>query len=301
MMAFDGMTEKWSMPLYGAGPPISDEEFVLFRDYVAKNCGIALDREKKYLLESRLAPLVSESGLSGYAEFYAAAKTDSRRWRDRIIECIVTNETLWFRDSQPWILLRDELLPAVAKRARAEGRKVRIWSAGCSTGQEPYSVAMLISELSRRNALSGLGVRDFDIIGTDISRAAIFLARAGRFDPVSMRRGLLGEWEYYRERYFKRVGNVEEIVDEIKELVRLEKFDLQDDFVKLGQFDLVLLRYVSIYFESNFKRSLYERLAKCLRHNGVMLLGSAEILAESAGIFETERHDQTYIYRVRGK
>lgn len=287
-----------SMRLSGPSPAMTREEYVLFRDYIQRACSIALGEDKKYLLEARLAGLMSEHGCTSFSDFYrkAAVSTDAKL-RDRIVDAITTNETLWFRDSSPWEVLRDHILPELAQQVAARQKtKIRVWSAACSTGQEPYSVAMLIDDLCRNGTL-GVAPSAFEIVATDISPSALFIAVAGRYDSISMRRGLTGEWERFRKVYFNRQGNVSEVSPELRERVQFRRFNLQDHFASLGRFDIVLLRNVAIYFSAEFKRELFLKIGRALVPGGCLLLGSAESLADQPTLFSMERHGKAYYYR----
>lgn len=275
------------------------EEFSLFRSYIEKKCSISLSDEKKYLVETRLTRLVVESGSDSFLDFYRklSAGTDPQL-RDKIIDAITTNETLWFRDTSPWVSLRDKLLPELAKRKAAGSLlRVRIWCAACSTGQEPYSLAMLIDDFCRQNPSLGLRPADVEIQASDISPAALTIAKHGRYDRISMRRGFTGEWERYRDEYFAKRGPVAEIDDKIRGRVRFFRFNLQESFAALGQFDVVMLRNVAIYFSQEFKQDLFRRVSRALHKDGVLILGSTESLNGLAAPFSPERFGRAFHYR----
>jgi chemotaxis protein methyltransferase CheR len=292
-------TDGTLAPAFSLGPTMTDEECDRFCRYVEEHCAIALGQDKKYLFESRLGRLLARSGARSYSEFYGlVTQRSDRELRDQLVEAITTNETLWFRDGHPFAALRDHVLPELARRAREEGRRVRIWSAGCSTGQEPYSVAMLIDELCSQARGPVCFPHDFEIIATDISQAALTLARAGRYDAVSMRRGLGEEWEEFRARYFEPSGSVSVLSDEVRRRVSFERFNLQDDFRHLGRFDLILMRYVAIYFSREFKHRLLGRLAGALAPGGRLVLGAAEGLIDGAHGLVPERLGGSHLYRL---
>ncbi len=276
---------------------MTDEECELFCRYVETQCAISLGTEKKYLFESRLARLLRDSGAQDFSEFYrhVALRADPQL-RDRIVEAITTNETLWFRDSHPFAALRDHVLPELASRARREQRRVRIWSAGCSTGQEAYSVSMLVDELCRQWNGAPCFPHDFEIIATDISSLALGLARVGRYDPVSMRRGMTGQWERYRSMYFDESGQTSRLDDDVRRRVSFHRFNLQDDFKPFGTFDLILMRYVAIYFSREFRTALLGRLAQSLAPGGRLLLGAAEGLIDAPHCLVPERVGGSHFY-----
>lgn len=283
-------------------PAMTEREYVLFRDYIETHCSIALGDDKKYLLESRLARIVAESGCGSFTDFYrkASSSTDSAL-RDKIVDAVTTNETLWFRDGSPWETLRDHLLPALSRRASSgEQRRFRIWSAACSTGQEPYSIAMVVDDFCQHNPASGLSPSMFEILATDISPSAIFIAMSGRYDAVSMRRGLVGEFERFRGTYFEKKGMISELKSDVKQRVTFKRYNLQDDFAPLGQFDLVFLRYVAIYFSPAFKRDLFRRLAQAMQPHASLILGSAETLTEGTNLFDIQRTGKVYYFQKKG-
>ncbi len=282
------------------GPEMTDEECDLFRRYVEEHCAIALGSEKKYLFESRLARLMAQCGVADYRSFYELVRRrDDLGLRDRIVEAIVTNETLWFRDVHPFIALREQILPELARRAKEQRRRVRIWSAGCSTGQEPYSVAMLVDELCLDGRLGICFPQDFEIIATDISDQALTLARAGRYDPVSMRRGMVPAFAVLRDRCFVTEGRTAVLTEDVRQRVTFARLNLQDDFRHLGQFDLILLRYVGIYFSRPFRRTLLGRLIQRLTPEGRILFGAAEGLVENDHGLVPEKVGESHFYHLR--
>ena len=183
---------------------IAQRDFDLLRDFIREQCGISVSDDKSYLIESRLAHLVAATGARDFGEFYLKAKQDGTgALRDNIVDAVTTHETLWFRDTTPWVTIREVMLREWIADLEA-GRKagIRIWSAACSTGQEPYSLAMAIDE-----ALAGRRVAPnrFEILATDISAGALFVAMSGRYNQIAMSRGLEAR---YRTRYFTQKGPI---------------------------------------------------------------------------------------------
>lgn len=254
---------------------VSSEDFRRLRDYIEEHCGIALGEEKAYLIETRLTKLMVENGCDDFGQFYNVIKrAGNGPLRDKIVDAMTTNETLWFRDGHPYDILREKLLPDLVAEMRAGKRnKIRIWSAASSTGQEPYSLAITVREFCRTN--SSLRPEQVEIQGTDISPSALFIAMGGRYDPIAMRRGMTPEIE---QRYFKQDGRVSLIDDSVKKMVTFKKFNLQDSPVGMGHFDIVFLRYVAIYFSDDLKRKVFNNLAQVLRPKGFLFLGGVESL-----------------------
>jgi len=276
---------------------LSATEFDLFRNYIEQNCGISLSSEKKYLIETRLAGLLVESGSQSFTEFYRKLDASpGSRLRAQMIDAMTTNETLWFRDGSPWIALRDHIIPEL--EAKATGRH-RIWSAACSTGQEPYSIAMLIDHVS---GMAGRRIMpsQVEIVATDISSSALMVAQRGIYDRISMNRGFTGEWGSFKTKYFNATGAISTISPSIKSRVKFRQFNLQGSLASLGRFDVVFLRNVAIYFSEEFKKDLLNRIANILNPGGLLLLGSAETTHGYSDRFKTASLGRAIAYRRAG-
>jgi len=273
---------------------ITPNEFKLLRDYIELNCGIALGEEKAYLVETRLASLLVETGCQDFGSFYRLAAHDtSPTLRDKIVDAMTTNETLWFRDQHPFEILKAKLLPALAEEIRAGTRfRIRIWSAASSTGQEPYSIAMTILEFCKANP--GIRPEHFEILATDISPSALFLAKSGRYDAATLARGLP---DYYRETYFEQVGAVWAVKDSVKRMINFKRFNLQDPIDSLGKMDIVFCRYVAIYFSEAFKRQIYSGIARLLAPSGHLIISAVESLRGLVDDFDAQSHANGTYYR----
>jgi chemotaxis protein methyltransferase CheR len=254
---------------------ISAAEFRLLRDLIERLCGIALGEEKAYLIETRLAGLLVEHGCQDFGAFYRLVASDPNpQLKERIVDAMTTNETLWFRDGHPFVILKEKLLPALAARLRDGSRfRVRLWSAACSTGQEPYSLAMSVLEFCRLNP--GVRPEQFEILATDISPSALFMAKAGRYDQAAVNRGLP---DALRDRYFRPEGHVWVAGDDLKRLITFRKFNLLEPLEPLGAFDIVFMRYVAIYFSDAFKQRIYGNVANLLAPSGHLLISAVESL-----------------------
>ncbi len=254
---------------------LSDLEFRLFKAYIGEKCGIDIGWEKAYLIETRLAHLLSESKLNSFAELYSRITTSGDiELSEKIIDSITTNETLWFRDKTPWTILQKIYLPQFVKMIRSgEKKKIRIWSSASSTGQEAYSTAICIDNYLQRNLISDVTLSNFEIIGTDISNACIELAVSGRYDNITIMRGLDKE---IKDSCFKNMNTYWEINDKYKKAVKFLQFNLQKSFFILGSFDVIFCRYVLIYFSDEFKVDVIRRARNALTDGGVMFLGAYE-------------------------
>jgi len=241
----------------------------ILSEYVAQACCIHLGEEKRYLFEARLG---------------------------KIIDSMTTHETYWFRDTRPWEALENSILPELGKLLQT-GKKsrIRILSAACSTGQEPYSIALLLHKLKTSGILSGVNLSSFEITGFDISPGTLFLASAGRYSQLEISRGLP---DYWKTNFFDSTpGNTWTLKPEIRSMVTFKKRNLQDDLTNLGLFDLVLCRNVAIYFEEDFKKDLFTRLAQVFLPNGQLMLGGTESLFTHQHLFSAENVSGSFFYR----
>lgn len=259
---------------------------------VMELCGVYLDESKAYLIETRLQDLMQRSGCADYVEFARRARygNDGKLTR-QIVDVITTHETLFFRDEAPFAALRNKVLPDVFDRAEraAIPRRVRIWSAACSTGQEPYSIAMTIREL-----LPDTSRWDIMILATDVSDAAVQTASKATYQPHEIERGLPA---LKLNTYFQRDGQNWKVRDELRALVSFRRFNLHDSFAGLGTFDVIFCRNVAIYFTPEGRRSLFLRLADCLHPEGYLFSGSSELLFDLGPRFEPHHHCRTVYYR----
>ena len=274
---------------------ISAQEFKLLSEYIEKQCGIHLEESKMYLVESRLNSLMVENGCASYTELYIKASSDPTGiLRDHIVNAMTTNETLWFRDGGPFEVLRELLDRYAAEIKTGKRTKVRIWSAACSTGQEPYSIAMTALESGR--AGSGLRPEQVEIFGSDISSTVLFIAKAGRYDAIAINRGLPVE---LRDRYFRSEGRVWVLSNAVKEMVTFEKKNLRDSYAALGGYDIVFCRNVLIYFSDNFKREVFSRLAGVLRPAGFLFVGASESVSNYSGDYTMYKNAHGLYYQVK--
>jgi chemotaxis protein methyltransferase CheR len=262
--------------------------------YVYTVTGIALDDSKGYLLEGRLGQLVEELGCSSYGDLVSHAESDAGgALRRRIIDAITTGETLFFRDSAPFELLRCKILPELIDRRTSPGRRtpIRIWSAACSTGQEVYSAAIVVKE-----TLQHLDRFEVRLLGTDISDQAIAKASRGLYGEIEISRGLSEE---RLSRYFVKGGDQWRIRDEIRAMATFRTINLTTDFSALGRFDIIFCRNVAIYFNDRDRRTLFSRLERALERDGYLVIGAMESLNSICPQFEAKRHMRSVYYQFR--
>lgn len=255
---------------------LSEHEYQLFQRYIAEKCGIALDDSKAYLVESRLAKLLIDSQCESFSELFLLMNSRSdAHIETRVIDAITTNETYWFRDPGSWQVLTSVWLPQrIAALKAGKCRKIRVWSAAASTGQEIYSLVILISEYLKEHHITDVSLDDFEFLATDISSNVLTIARRGHYDPITIMRGLSAN---LREAYFKREGTTWVLKDDYRKRVRFEQFNLQNSFLFLGKFDLVFCRNVLIYFTEALRRDIFKKTAQVLNPDGFLLIGAAEI------------------------
>ena len=257
--------------------------------------GIKLDESKGYLIESRLGKLVEEYGCASYSDLCRRARADlSRSLERKIIDQITTKETLFFRDTSPFELLRHKILPDLIDRRTSRAVRpisIRIWSAGCSTGQEVYSIAIVLKELLP--VAEGYSIR---LLGTDISDAAVAQASYGTYNRFEIDRGLsLAQ----RQKYFVLDGDRWKIRDEIRIMASFEKMNLMLPFDRLGRFDIILCRNVAIYFSLEDRIRLFDRIAGALERDGYLIIGASESLTSLCPRFEPKRYLRSVFYQSR--
>jgi chemotaxis protein methyltransferase CheR len=243
-------------------------DYEYFRKFLRERSGLVLSADKQYLLESRLLPVARRVGLASLAELgHKLRSNDCETLAAEVVEAMTTNESFFFRDKIPFEHFRDTIIPRLIA-ARSQRRRVRIWCAAASTGQEPYSLAMAIKEMGDR--LSGWQI---EILATDISSEALRRAGSGIYSQFEVQRGLP---IMLLLKYFKQIGENWQIAADIRAMVRFRPLNLISDFANLGVFDVVFCRNVLIYFDQPTKINVLERLAQNLDRDGYLLLGAAE-------------------------
>jgi chemotaxis protein methyltransferase CheR len=247
---------------------MTDVEFDFLRGYLKQRSGLALTAEKRYLIESRLGPICRRFGLESLRDLVGALKVSRDLAMEKaVVEAMTTNETFFFRDRTPFDLFKDVLLPEALTR-RAAQRRLRIWCAAASTGQEPYSLAMLLQEAGPR--LAGWQI---DIVATDLSTEVLEKARAGLYSHFEVQRGLPVQMLL---KNFEQVGELWRISDSLRRMVDFRPLNLLHPFEQLGTFDIIYCRNVLIYFDAPTKGDVLGRLSASLAPDGALLLGAAE-------------------------
>ncbi|MFQ1004065.1 CheR family methyltransferase [Modestobacter sp. SSW1-42] len=237
------------------------------RQLVHRESAIVLQPGKEYLVEARLLPMAQQRGLSGVSELVESVrKTPDPAVTRRIVEALTTNETSWFRDGDPFTSFTSTVLPQLLA-ARRPDERLQIWSAACSSGQEAYTLAMLLSD-----ALPNAATR-VSITATDLSRQMVERTRAGRFSQLEVNRGLPASMLV---RHFARAGNEWEIAPALRRMVTASECNLAAPLPRMGPFDVVYLRNVLIYFDLATKQGILNRVRQIMRPDGWLFLGAAE-------------------------
>jgi chemotaxis protein methyltransferase CheR len=264
-------------------------DFEIIAQLLKERSGLALNKEKAYLLESRLNPVARKWNFSGFDELAQAIRN---RGEEALLvdvtEAMTTNESFFFRDQKPFDQFNEMVLPHLLE-ARAAKRSFRIWSAACSSGQEPYTLAMLLKE--HADKLAGWRV---EIVATDLSNEILDKAKEGLYSQFEVQRGLPIA---HLVKYFVQVGGRWQIEDSLRKMIKFQPFNLLDDLSSLGGFDVVFCRNVLIYFDTPAKTKVLNGVADLLPADGFLYLGGAETVLGSTDRFEIMQ-GQRGIYRV---
>jgi chemotaxis protein methyltransferase CheR len=264
---------------------ISPSSFAFVSDLVRQETAMLYDAGKEYLVEARLLPLARAAGCPDVDSYVGRLRAD-RAEQGKALDALTINETSWFRDNSPYKTFTDKLLPDVLA-ARTHVRHVSIWSAACSSGQEAYSLAMLLDQ----HLPSGWTAQ---ILATDVSTQMLERVNAGRYSQVEMNRGLPAT---SLVKYFSRVGSEWEVSPELKKMVRTQHLNLAAPFPLLPTFDIVFLRNVLIYFDLETKRDILRRTHRVVAPDGFLLLGSSETTLDMDDHWEREAHDRVQVHR----
>lgn len=268
---------------------ILPENYKFLQDFIYRESGIVLEAEKQYLLDARLLGLARESGVTTLNDLCAllrASQTPSLR--QRVVDALTTNETYFMREPAHYEALRDVLLPSIVQQ-KEESRRLRFWSSAASTGQEAYTLAMLLMEM-------GLGNWNIEILGTDLSSQVLDRAQQGRYSQLEMNRGLPST---YLLKYFRRAGLQWELKEEVRRMVKFQQFDLRSSMRSLGPFDVVFCRNVLIYFDMPTKAKIIREIHGTLFRGGYLFLGSTETSLPLGEQFERKSLRDATLYEAK--
>ena len=272
----------------------TNSDYQKFRDLLHKASGILLGDNKQYLVSSRLRKIMSDEKVATLSELVDRMQRNPRSGlREAVIDAMTTNETLWFRDVHPFRILEERLLPELA--GASQNQPIRIWSAACSTGQEPYSIAMVTEEYRRKKL--GLFRSQVSIVATDISSRVLNAAREGEYEMLAIGRGLSEERQ--RNFFTRTDSGAWKVKPEIRKMVDFRPLNLLDSYALLGKFDIIFCRNVLIYFSAELKRDILERMHACLKPGGYLILGASESLNALPNRYEMVQCNPGIIYRAK--
>lgn len=269
---------------------IAPEAFGFVRDLVRRESAIVLGPGKEYLVESRLLPLARSEGAADIESFIARVRSQPNGPASRrLVEALTTNETSFFRDTEPFTALGGTVVPALVD-ARAAVRRLRVWCAACSSGQEPYSVAMTLRDVP---ALAGWSI---EIVGTDLSDQMLDRCRQGRYSQLEVNRGLPVT---HLVRHFERDGASWKVNADLARMTSFSNVNLMRPFPPMGRFDVVFLRNVLIYFDVPTKKDILRRVRQVLAPDGFLFLGAAEMTMGVDDAWERVAVGRSSVYRIR--
>lgn len=275
---------------------ISPTEYEDFRQFLEDACGILLGENKHYLVQSRLGKMVADTGMGSLGDLVGKLRRESSGGplREQVIEAMTTNETFWFRDNHPFKILSEHILPGCVQRKQ---RSLRIWSAACSTGQEPYSTSITVQEYLGKNPGS---LSDVQIVATDISPAVLEDAKTGYYDAMAVARGLPAD---IKDRYFVRDEQHWQerwqVRADVRQRVRFTQGNLLASYSALGRFDVIFCRNVLIYFSSESKIDILKRMADILNPGGYLFLGASEAITQYSDSFDMVRCNPGVVYKKK--
>lgn len=273
---------------------ISDEEFLLLRDFIYQQCGIFIAENRKYLVENRLSNRIKELNLKSYNEYYNFLRFDASRKQElnKLFEVVTTNETSFFRNPPQLEVFQRVVLGEALDQCRKSGqKKLRIWSAGCSTGEEPYTLAIILHETLKND----IGNWDIKITANDLSEAVLAAARRGIYNEYALRTTP----KEMVDKYFQKDGNVYKLDAALKRLVSFGQINLSDkeQLKRVEKSQIVFCRNVIIYFDDDMKRKVINAFYDNLLPKGVLIIGHSESLHNISRAFQLDHHKGTILYR----
>lgn len=271
---------------------LAETEYTQFRLFLEQHSGIVLGENKQYLVRSRLAPLMGKYNLPSLSEVVKhSMKPTERQLRAEVIDAMTTNETLWFRDRYPFELLSSALLPEYSRL----GRPIKIWSAACSSGQEPYSLAMTILEYQQKKP--GTLPGSATILATDLSPSMLDKCKNGEYDNLALGRGLSDQRK--RQFFDATPAGTMIIKDNVKKFINFRAHNLLESYTLLGKFDIIFCRNVLIYFAPEAKAKILRQFAAALNPKGILFLGASESIAGLTEEFDMIRCNPGIYYQKK--
>ncbi len=280
---------------------VSPQEFRDVQTLVRTLCGLVLTDDKTYLVRTRLEPVVRSHSCKTFGEYLGRLQqSHARLMRDELVEALTTGETSFHRDAHPFESFRKQIVPELANqiRTRIEKRdllpQIRIWSAGCSTGQEPYSIAMCILDFLAATPALGVRPEQFSILATDVSSRSLNTAREGKYHERDLERGLTSEM---RSRHFQRQGEQWLANQDLRQLIEFRRLNFIDPVTGMRPFDVIFCRNVLIYFDIATRQRLCDQFHQLLASGGLLILGAAESLYGLATALTPSQLGTTTVYR----
>lgn len=271
---------------------IAPSEYEEFRRFLEDACGIMLGDNKQYLITSRLTRLMREFDIDNFGTLMVQLRQrHNSKLRERIVDAMTTNETMWFRDRYPFEILTNVILPEYSS---LRAQQLRMWSAACSSGQEPYSISITLQEFMA--ARPGALTNNIQIIATDISPSVLREATLAQYDKMSITRGMSDDRV---KRYFTQKNDRWEVRPELRTRVTFRELNLMQSYASLGRFDIVFCRNVLIYFSSELKKDILTRIAQSLNPRGYLFLGGSESPTSYVDMFEMVRTSFGVVYRLK--
>ncbi len=257
---------------------INDTEFTLLKNYLTELSGIDIPSNKRYLFKTRLTQFLTQNGFVGFSDLYNRLTTSKNiELQKKFIQSMTTHESSFFRDKHPFRLLQEGLLNKMIEERIQSARylepRLNILSAGCSNGQEPYSIAMILRHWL--DSQTRIADSQITLVGADISQVALARARQASYTDLEVGKFVSPE---FRHKYFKRVKGKLEVTDDIKKLVRFTELNLSESFIHIGKFDIIFCRNVIIYFPIELKKKILESFHRILNPEGVLFMGASESL-----------------------
>ncbi|TXR53232.1 CheR family methyltransferase [Reinekea thalattae] len=264
-----------------------------FCAYLEKHSGICLGANKQYLVTSRLRRIMADNNLEDLKSLLDKISSfQHRNLKTEVIDAMTTNETLWFRDTHPFRILEEMLLPEFYGEKSL--RQLRIWSAACSTGQEPYSMSMIINDYKERHRIAGMGEK---IIATDISPTALDQAKQGEYPSLAIGRGL--DPARLKKHFAETSDGRFKVNPKIAAPVEFKLLNLQDNYAGMGKFDIIFCRNVLIYFTAEFKQDILTRMHAALNPGGYLMVGASEAVNGLSDLYEMVHCRPGIIYRKK--
>ncbi|MEO9273658.1 protein-glutamate O-methyltransferase CheR [Marinomonas sp. 5E14-1] len=269
---------------------ITPNGYIRFKEYLQKVCGISLSDNKQYLVASRLGRILERENFTKIEQLVdALEKFGNAKLKEEVVNAMTTNETLWFRDTHPFTILKEKILPEMSSTP------LRVWSAASSTGQEPYSISMVIEDF--KASRPGVMKAGEKIIATDICTNILQHAKLGEYDSLAIARGLEAD---FQKRHFDKINEQTwKIKSHLSSRVEFRYLNLIDSFAGLGKFDVIFCRNVLIYFTGDLKIDILKRMHAALKPGGYLFLGGSEALSGLSAYFEIVQCHPGIVYKAK--